>query len=184
MAQRFVEGREFCSWALCVEGEVRVLTQYRCPARAGRGAGCAFDPVWSVAAQEFTATVARELRFTGSLAFDFMECATEGRTFVLECNPRLTGGLHVLSPDIRLMDLLAGKAAPQPPAQREAQLLLPVLFSKPWLAGSSPDVVACADDPQPAWTQALSAAEFAWRAVAHRISLLEATTWDIEYNGE
>ena len=183
MAQRFIEGREFCSWALCVAGEVRVLTQYQCPARAGRGAGCAFVPVWSEAVRDFTAAVARKLNITGSLAFDFIE-SDDGRTYVLECNPRLTSGLHVLSPEVRITDVLQKSPAPQPPPQREAQLLLPVLFSRPLLAGSSPDVVAASDDPVPAWAQTLTAGEFIGRALRHRISVLEATTWDIEYNGE
>ncbi len=58
MAQRFVIGSEFCSWALCVDGTVRVLTQYRTPARAGRGAVCSFEPVWSESAHDFTNRVA------------------------------------------------------------------------------------------------------------------------------
>ena len=185
MAQRFITGREFCTWAFCVAGEVHTLAQYRCPVRAGRGAGCGFEPYWSQAAWDFTARVARVLNYTGSLAFDFMESATDGRTCVLECNPRLTSGLHVLSPDIRLRDLLteSASALSAPPPQRAAQLYLPVLFAKPNLAGSSPDVTAAPDDPVPTWTQGLAVAEFLWRTVRHRISILEATTWDIEFNG-
>lgn len=183
MAQRFIEGREFCTWALCRDGEVRVMTQYRCPARAGRGAGCAFEPVWSEPACDFTRSIARTLNITGSLAFDFMESTLDAKTYVLECNPRLTSGLHVLAPHLRLTDFLSGQVAPQPPPQREAQLLLPVLFSKPSLAGSSPDVIASRDDTLPAWTQAFTAGEFLCRALRHRISVLEATTWDIEFNG-
>lgn len=181
MAQRFVEGRELCSWALCVSGEVRVLTQYVCPARSGRGAGCAFEPVWSDAVREFTAAVARSLDFTGALAFDFIETATG--TFVLECNPRMTSGLHVLAPEVSLRDLLTHSGtAPRPP-QRAAQLLLPVLVSSPRLAGASPDVLACADDPAPAWAQGLTVAEFLCRSLTQRVSVLAATTFDLEYNG-
>ena len=113
-----------------------------------------------------------------------IESAADGRIYVLECNPRLTSGLHVLSPEVRITDVLQKCPAPQPQPQREAQLLLPVLFSNPRLAGSSPDVVAASDDPMPAWAQALTAGEFIRRAFKHRISILEATTWDIEYNGE
>lgn len=186
MAQRFIEGREFCTWAFCVAGQVRTLAQYRCPVRAGRGAGCAFEPYWSDAAWDFTVCVAHTLNYTGSLAFDFMESAQDGRTHVLECNPRLTSGLHVLSPEIRLRDLLS-ESAPimsAPPPQSAAQLYLPVLFARPGLAGTSPDVAAAADDPVPSWTQGLAVAEFLWRTVRRRISVLEATTWDIEYNGD
>src|SRR5690606_8494099 len=71
MAQRFIPGNELCSWALCVEGEVRVLTQYRCPVRVGLGAGCAFEPAWSHEIADFTANIAQQLGYTGCLAFDF-----------------------------------------------------------------------------------------------------------------
>jgi hypothetical protein len=80
--------------------------------------------------------------------------------------------------------ITAEAGAPEPASQHPAQLFLPVLLSKPSLAGSSPDVIARADDPAPALSQGLTAAEFAWRALRHRISLLEATTWDIEFNGD
>ena len=124
MAQRFIAGREFCTWAFCIAGDVRTLAQYRCPVRAGRGAGCAFEPYWSQAAWDFTTRVAPVLNYTGSLAFDFMESATDGRTYVLECNPRLTSGLHVLSPEVRLRDLSSESTSPMsaPPPQRSSQL--------------------------------------------------------------
>lgn len=182
MAQRRVQGREFCTWALCADGEVRTLAQYACPVRSGRGAGCAFEPVWSEAAQHFTARVARAMNYTGSLAFDFMESYDDGRTYVLECNPRLTSGVHVLSPEINIRALIDGEIVPHPD-QRAAQLLLPVLASSPRYAGKSPDVMTSSDDPRPAWGQALAVAEFAGIAMRHRLSLLESTTFDIEYNG-
>lgn len=180
MAQRFVEGKEFCAWALCVGGEVRVLTQYRCPVRSGRGAGCAFEPVWSDTALEFSQKVAKELNYTGALAFDFIE--SDQGMYVLECNPRMTSGLHVLPPEISLRSAVEG-ATLERPAQRAAQLLLPVLASAPWFAGRSPDVIACKDDPVPAWTQGLALLEFLGRSLRHRIPLLGATTHDIEFNG-
>jgi hypothetical protein len=181
MAQAFVHGSEFSSWTLCIGGEVRVQTFYECPVRAGRGAGCAFVPLWADDAAKFVELLAKDLNFTGSLAFDFMRSA-DGKLFVLECNPRLTSGIHVLDQGVSLSACLE-RRAPLPPSQKAAQLRLAVLFSKPRLAGTSPDVITFPDDPWPTWGQACGVAEFAWRAVRHRVSLLSATTWDLEYNG-
>jgi hypothetical protein len=183
MAQRRVEGREVSSWALCVGGEMRVLTQYHCPARSGRGAGCAFEPHWSTSVEVFTRAVAGVLGYTGSLAFDFIESEAEGRSYVLECNPRMTSGIHLLPPDIDLAGVLDGGAVTVSERQRPTQLLLPTLISSPGLAGTSPDVLTDDDDPRPAWVQGLALAEIAWRSAARRVSLLEATTVDIEYDG-
>lgn len=181
LAQRCISGREFCSWAICQDGHVKVMTMYDSRVRAGRGAGCSFEPRWSEAAAEFVVALARAQQFTGVLAFDFMEQST-GEIFVLECNPRMTSGIHLLGNELDLWSLVAtGNAAR--PAMQAAQLTLPVLLTKPWLAAAAPDVVCSLEDPGPCWTQFLCAGEFALRALRQRCSLLAATTLDIEFNG-
>lgn len=182
MAQEWVSGGEFSSWAWCMSGEVRTITFYECPVRAGRGAGCAFAPIWEEAAAGFVSEMARALQFTGSLAFDFIR-PEPGQFKVIECNPRLTSGLHVLDPAIQLSDLLRNPG-PIPPPMQSALLRLPTFLSKPALAWSSPDVTSATDDPGPAWGQVIGIAEFAGIAMRNRVSLSAATTLDIEYNGE
>jgi hypothetical protein len=182
MAQEFIEGEEFSSWALCQSGKVHALTFYECPARAGRGAGCAFEPIWDEAAAAFVLEAARQIEFTGSLAFDFIR-DRNGRFHVIECNPRLTSGIHVLDPSVSIMRLLE-TPAPLPPPMVPAQLRLPTLFAKPLLAWTSPDVIHVEDDPGPGTGQIGSFFEFAGIALAHRISLTAATTFDLEYNGD
>lgn len=181
MAQEFIGGKEFSSWAFCVEGEIRTATFYECPARAGRGAGCAFEPLWDEAAASFVAELARSLRFTGSLAFDFIR-SPAGHFRVIECNPRLTSGIHVLDASVRLTDLLE-KPGTIPPPMHSAQLLVPTLLSAPFAAWSSPDVIAAPDDRRPARTQVIGIAELAGTALRQLISLPAASTRDIEYNG-
>jgi len=180
MAQEFVAGEEFSSWALCRDGEVRTLTFYQCPARAGR-AGCAFEPMWDEEAAAFTKAFAAARQFNGSLAFDFIRDAA-GRVQVIECNPRLTSGIHVLDPSVSLTRLLR-EGAPLPPPMVSAQLKLPTWFSNRRVAGKSPDVIAAAGDPGPRWGQLLGSAELAAIAVRHSLSLAAASTRDFEYNG-
>ncbi len=183
LAQEFIEGREYSTWALAIAGEVRAQTCYTCPAKAGLGAGCAFEPAWLPEAAEFISQLAHKLRFTGSLAFDFIQ-RSDGKTFVLECNPRLTSGLHLLATSESLLPCLAGQSLPLPPPMQPAQLLLPTLFTIPRLAGTSRDVLWRRDDPWPALAQPLAAAEFAWIALRHGLSLAAATTHDFEFNGD
>lgn len=182
MAQEFIAGEEFSSWALCIGGEVRTLTFYDCPARAGRGAGCAFDPLWDESAAAFVEEIARRLHFTGSLAFDFIRTST-GHFRVIECNPRLTSGLHVLDASVRLTDLLE-TPGPIPPPMSPAQLRIPTLLSNPFAAWSSPDVISAEDDRGPAWGQIRGIAELAGIAMRRFVSLSAAATRDIEYNGD
>jgi len=182
MAQEYIRGEEFSSWALCQGGEVRALTFYECPARAGRGAGCAFDPIWDEGAAAFVTGMARSLAFTGSLAFDYIRDGS-GRFRVIECNPRLTSGIHVLDAAVPITDLLE-TAVPLPPPMVPAQLRLPTLFSRPLVAWTSPDVISVPDDKGPGKGQIASFFEFAGLALKHRISLTAATTFDLEYNGD
>ena len=181
MAQSFIQGQEFCSWALCVGGEVRALSFYQAAARAGNGASCAFVPMDSAPARAFVHQVARTLGFTGSLAFDFIHQA-DGQIYVIECNPRLTSGLHVIDPSFPLLPCLTSAGEREVPT-RPCQLYLPTLFSRASVAGTSPDVVHSAHDPWPTWGQALTVLEFAALALRHGVSPLAATTRDIEYNG-
>ena len=184
MAQRRIDGPEFSSWALCKEGEVKILTQYRCPVKAGGGAGCCFVPVRSEAVASFARMVAGKLGYTGALAFDFMGPTPEGKVYVIECNPRMTSGLHVLAPAIPLAGILNGKPVSSEPSLREAQLHFLTLLHGPSWADARADVIHDLRDPLPTWGQALSLAEFAGLALSHRMELHEATTWDLEWNGE
>lgn len=180
MAQRFIGGVEFSSWSLCRDGETRTLTFYQCPARAGK-AGCAFEPIWDEAAAAFAIEFAKKRRFTGSLAFDFIRDLS-GRVWVIECNPRLTSGIHVLDPSLRLTDLLR-EAASLPPPMVAAQLKWPTWFTDRRVAGSSPDVISASDDPGPRWGQVAAFTELAAIALRHSLSLAAASTHDLEYNG-
>jgi hypothetical protein len=179
LAQERVFGNEFCCWALCVNGSVNLLTFYRGTARAGQGACCAFEPTSSEPAAAFVRAVAADLSFTGSLAFDFME-EPSGRVSVLECNPRLTSGIHVLDPSVSILSALH---RPVPAPQRAAQLYLPTLLTNFRVAGTTPDVVSLPRDRSPAWGQFLGLAELLARSLRRSISPLHATTWDIEFNG-
>ncbi len=182
MAQAFVKGEEFSSWALCIDGEVRTLTFYDCPARAGRGAGCAFEPLWDESAALFVENFAAARKFTGSIAFDFIR-SPDGHFKVIECNPRLTSGLHVLEESVRLSELLDQRGV-IPPPMVPAQLRVPTMFSNPLALGTSPDVISRDDDRGPSRGQFGAFAELSWNAIRYFQSLKSASTRDIEYNGD
>lgn len=180
VAQRLITGRELSSWSLCIEGQVRISSFYRCPVRSGRGAGCSFHPVRSPAAERFVESVAARLGYTGSLAFDFIEDAS-GKIWVIECNPRLTSGIHLLGSEVRISAALERRV--HCPRLKPAEIRLAVLLARPLLAGRSRDVIFSTADPGPALLQLAGIAEMAAVAARHGIPLLAATTRDIEFNG-
>jgi hypothetical protein len=184
MAQRRLTGPEFCAWALCQSGKIHAWTQYRCPVRTERGAGYCFEPVWSEAVADFVERVVRITNYTGSIAFDFLGPAQDGRTYVLECNPRMTSGLHLLSPEVSLRGIGAGAGEFLERSQQSAQMVLLTLLRAPGLADPRRDVVGRRGDCWPFFGQLISLAEFGFLACRRGISLSESTTWDLEYNGD
>lgn len=182
MAQEFVDGEEFSSWAFCQDGEVRVLVFYSCPVRLGRGAGCAFTPGWDGEAASFVSEFVRARSFTGSIAFDFIR-SLQGSLRVIECNPRLTSGIHVLSTEVRISGLFES-CAPLPPPMRPSLLRGPSFFVRPRQAFAAPDVIFFREDPGPVLGQVPAFVECAATAFCHRLSLPAAATLDIEYNGD
>ena len=202
LAQDFLEGHELCSFAVARAGKVQAFVLYRPVWRAGFGASVMFesiladDPI-SLQAFEVTRAVAAHTNFTGQIAFDFIQ--TVDGLNVLECNPRATSGAHLFAPEDHLeraylenleMPIFATES-------RRAMLALPMLlYGLPsairssqvleWWSDfrSTRDVIFDRDDPNAAWQQIPSAIELQREAGRLNCSALEASTAEIEWNGE
>ncbi|TAJ49806.1 MAG: ATP-grasp domain-containing protein [Herbiconiux sp.] len=101
LVQERIEGEEFCTFAVAVDGALTAFVAYRPVWRAGSGAGVAFDRLApdalpAVAAREICERIASSMRLTGQFGLDLMQTATD--VVVLECNPRLTSGVHLFAP--------------------------------------------------------------------------------------
>ena len=104
VAQRFVRGREHCSFSVFVDGRVTIAASYHPRYRVGRGSGILFEPTSPPQLPEFLERFGAITGYTGQAGFDFIEDES-GRLHVLECNPRATSGIHLLSH--RPLDLVA-----------------------------------------------------------------------------
>src|SRR5439155_26248657 len=134
-------------------------------------------------------------RFTGQIAFDFIETA-DGRLFAIECNPRATSGIHLFADDPEFVRAFLGEAPGllQPRRGRASRytLLLAAVAPRSWarlrrwaaafLGGR--DVFFRADDPLPFVGQFAAFAALRRRARRYGVSLAEASTLDIEWDGE
>ncbi|MEY9094118.1 ATP-dependent carboxylate-amine ligase [Paenibacillus sp. RC84] len=94
IAQRYIRGRELCSYHLAVDGEIAAYGSYEPLYRLGQASGYYFKPVHREKIDRFAAELVRKLDFTGHVAFDYIE-DKDGTLHVLECNPRATSGLHL-----------------------------------------------------------------------------------------
>ncbi len=221
VAQRFLEGREFCSYSLSQRGQVLAHVAYQPKYRAGKGAGVYLERIMYSPIQEFVQafaqTLASSLKFTGQFALDFIE--TPQGIFPLECNPRAVTGAALLDGNTLSQALFppdfphgfdmpnsrkphsarAFQKFPQvvgtPQKNETARVMfaLPTVFAglgKVPLKTLISDLAQAKDliwdytDPAPFFQQIPCLLAFWQRAKTLKISPLEATTWDIEWDGK
>ncbi len=213
LVQRAIRGKAYCTYSIAVQGRLLAHCAYTAEFTAGQGASIAFTAVDMPELEQWAADFAARERFTGQLAFDFILTA-DGVLFPLECNPRATSGIHLFQPDDSLPELLRKslppyqREDPEPVKTREKTAACPapgrLVAIRPamllygcaqirsfnslsrWLAYMfrGRDAIFRWQDIRPAWRQPGMMRMFWQIARNRRVSILEATTMDIEWNGE
>jgi predicted ATP-grasp superfamily ATP-dependent carboligase len=202
-AQQYIDGSHYCSYSIAYEGCVVAHAAYPSRYRVGMGASVHFEAIEHPGIRAWVSRFVEAAGFTGQIAFDYIE-SRDGRLYAIECNPRATSGIHLFGPDDRLElaflapeQLAAAGTAIEPLNGSSAMLALPMLMSglrqnrrlsewQAWMSAyrNSRDVVYRHSDAAPALEQ-LHLAWDVWRHSRRlRIPLTEATTYDIEWNGE
>ncbi len=93
--QKFVPGRHFCSYSICVDGQVQALSVYPVDYTVDGHSCVNFQAVEHEKISDWIKTFIKKYHFTGQIGFDFIE--NEDGLFAIECNPRSTSGLHLLA---------------------------------------------------------------------------------------
>lgn len=196
VAQRFVAGREHCSYSILCCGRLAAHACYQPRYRFGAGAGIWFAPTNPAPIRKFVESFGQATGYNGQVAFDFIETA-EGHFAVLECNPRATSGVHLFDDQpAQLVAALLGEQQEtvlQPTQHPRMLALAMLLFCAPrlgWHRSFWCDIVAARDvivrpgDWRPLLSQPLSLLEIACRALRWRCGMRTASTADIAWNGE
>jgi glutathione synthase/RimK-type ligase-like ATP-grasp enzyme len=195
IAQEFIPGEEFCCYAIAVKGKLKAVSIYKPVYRAGRGAGIFFEPKNRPEIERFVRAFVDGHFFTGQVSFDFI-AAPDDQTYVIECNPRATSGVHLLDQDTDWNGMfgigLEDEDHCHTPRREPKMVALAMLTYG--LKNASPrslltdwkrakDVAYRRSDILPAVGQLATMTEFLLRALKQSISPLAATTHDIEWNG-
>ncbi|MDF2724117.1 MAG: hypothetical protein K0Q59_3792, partial [Paenibacillus sp.] len=98
VAQRHVYGRHLCTYSIACEGDLIAHAAYPCRYRVGLGATVYWQPIEHEAALRWVRKLVQAIRFTGQIAFDFIE-EEDDALYALECNPRATSGIHLFGAD-------------------------------------------------------------------------------------
>jgi len=198
VAQGYIKGTEICTYSICHNGRMTAHTAYPSTFTAGQGATIVFQPINHPAIFNWVSTFVARNQFTGQIAFDFIQ-TPDGQIFPLECNPRATSGLHLLASHPRFAEAFVNPLMDcVTPIDNGSHMLstamliygLPAAFRKKdvkqWAKTffTSDDVILDFKDPLPFLLQFRGLLATIKLAREQGISLLEASTYDIEWNGE
>ncbi len=195
--QEFVPGQQLCTFSIAHAGRLAAHSTYAVEYTAGHSA-ISFKPLHHPAAFEWVQHFVAQIRFTGQIAFDFIE-TRRGRVVAIECNPRLTSGIHLFGEPQKITQAYFGDQ-PQmvtPTPGKKMMLAPPMLvYGLPGVRSisalrrwantffTSRDVIFSRHDPLPGlFWQWASLAWFGRQSLKRGVSLPAATTLDIEWNG-
>lgn len=198
VAQEYIKGRQICTYSICHDGYITAHTAYSSTITAGEGATIAFQHMDHLGTFNWVRNFVEKNQFTGQIAFDFIQ-ATDGQVYALECNPRATSGVHLLASHPKFAEafLNPNMDCITPTSDNSFMLAtamlvygLPQSFKNKqlmqWIKTffTSNDVILDFKDPMPFIMQFKSILAYLSLAGREKITALEASTFDIEWNGE
>ncbi len=196
--QQFIEGKSLCTYGVAKDGKLLAHSAYTSYFRAGKGAGIHFHLECDPAIHSWVQSFVKKIHFTGQIAFDFIQ-SPDGVLYPIECNPRTTSGIHFFSSHPRISSIFLHPTIDPivPMDPKDHMLSTAMLFyglgsirsfsqMKQWLHTfmTAKDVLFCKRDLLPAFYQWMTFIHFIKIAAKNKLSPIEASTWDIEWNGE
>jgi hypothetical protein len=188
VAQELVRGSALCTWSVAHRGAVLSHVTYAVDDTAGtHGAAISFHSVRHTASLQWVTRFVAHHVLSGQFAFDFFETAND--VLAIECNPRLTSGVHCFRALPKVADALLMPSSwppgvllePEPEQQFRSRLALAA--SGKWHA-SGAGLLDAHDDPWPRRLQLVSWTHLLGRALLMRQDPRRVSTRDIEWNGE
>jgi predicted ATP-grasp superfamily ATP-dependent carboligase len=202
IVQQCLEGPEYCTYSVAIHGKLISHVTYDHEFTAGRGAGICFQAINHPAIESWVRAFVQKTQFHGQLAFDFIE-TSPGVVLPLECNPRATSGLHLVAHEAgfveRLLSLVEENETtvirPEPGTTGQLRLAMLVYglasINSPkrawhWLKVffTAREVVFSLRDPLPFLDQFVTFFALVYQAKRRKITALEVSTRDIEWNGK
>ncbi|MBD1371448.1 carbamoylphosphate synthase large subunit [Hazenella sp. IB182357] len=199
VAQELIVGKQICSYSIANAGRLVAHVAYPSQFTAGKGATIHFRPLQHPLLQQYIASWLARTHRSGQFAFDWLETA-QGELIPIECNPRMTSGVHLFTNLTLAQAFLIPEKITNPivpPSSQSSMLTLAMLTYgfqsslsanrlREWLKTmmTTPDIIFRWRDPLPFFQQLWMLIYLYTTSKRKRISMLEASTWDIEWNGE
>lgn len=198
IAQRRIRGTEFSTYSIARNGRLIAHAAYESLYRVGVGSGICFQPVQIAKIEAFVKQFVESTAYHGQIGFDLIQ-DQQGKLWVLEGNPRATSGAQLFASQDPLAEALTLQRDQmlRPSSTRPAMIefamplwgvwdairsgkclnFLPDLFRSRWMTVSLRDLWPTLGLPLSLW-------EIARIAFRENRTLQQASTFDIEWNGE
>lgn len=193
VVQEEIKGKTICNYSILHHGKLMATANYEVHYTAGKGAAIQFQHTPHLKIKQWLEQFFKNSNVTGQFAFDFIETKS-GDIFVIECNPRSTSGLHLFK-DVNIVESFLGineqTLEPLPQTKRMIGLAMLIYGMKPgtFLKGvqtyiTSADIIWSKRDMKPFFYQFYTYFHMLRLGRKLKISALEASTVDIEWNGD
>ncbi len=180
ICQEYIEGPLLCSYSYAKAGVVVATVCYQDLLNKSGEASSVFIPVMNDQVNTTIATIVRYLRYSGSISFDFI--VKDNVPYLIECNPRITSGVHCIA-NSDLYEIMYNNGQLDAPTAKKQIRFATIIRHRAWLR-SVPDVSFSARDLLPTASYAWLIFQFLLVARRTNITFIEATTHDIEWNGD
>jgi predicted ATP-grasp superfamily ATP-dependent carboligase len=167
IVQEFVNGKDVCTFSIAQGGRLTGHVAYVHPREIEHAGGIVFESIDDPEALDICQRIAELLHYHGQVPFDFMR--TPRGLVLIECNPRPTAGVHLMSPEMFEQALLDKSGSRLRVAEAGVQRKYGVALVRDmllharearedarYLFSGIPDAIADADDLLPALYQVLS----------------------------
>ncbi len=186
--QQFIQGAYLCNYAIIQKGKVISHVVYKPKYLVNNAASTYFELTKSEKCNNFIVQFAEDTKYNGQIAFDFIDDGKD--LYVLECNPRATSGIHLLTESIYFKNSNFSSDEKRPFESCRVSQTIYVMFGLEYLFDGklselirdykkAKDVV----EDLPFKAQVLSFLEIMYIKIRFNIPFASATTHDIEYNG-
>ncbi len=184
LVQKYIEGDEFCSYSIAHSASLVAHVSYQPLVRTNGGASIAFESIINEEVAGWITLLVEELDFFGQIAFDFIK-DKEGQIWVIECNPRMTSGIHFFDVEHRLLRRLmdGSEDCATVSIGRRKGLKLLAACKDAAMFFSCEDVFWKRHGLRIMPSQFFALLYFSFSAFRHGCSVNEATVRDIEWNG-
>jgi predicted ATP-grasp superfamily ATP-dependent carboligase len=198
VAQEFIHGKHYCSYSITHQGQIKAMAVYPTIFTAGKGSCVYFAAIEHPKICQWVNTFVKSIQFTGQIAFDFIE-TPDGDLYPLECNPRTISAIHLFQSNdhleqafLNITDKIIQPTSGQSSMIAMAMIiysLFPAILSNQfpdWLRKflNSRDVLFRLSDPLPSLHIWIILLQFLQMSRQKSISLQQASTQDIEWDGE